>query len=92
MLDWRGTPIVKDAIVIYPGRQSSSMWMVEAIVLDVTTKEHWYDVIPALVVQPIKTGRFHHRVLKPVTLTALERVTVIQSPNEIREPLHDVPG
>jgi hypothetical protein len=78
MMDWRGTKIEEGVTIVYPGRQSSSMWMIEAIVLEVTTQQHWNLEIPALRVQPIKTGRFGDRSLRPVTITALERVTVIK--------------
>lgn len=82
MKDWRGTPIVPGSIVVYPGRQSSSMWMVEAEVLEVFQDWHYNDFVWALRVQPKRVGKYGDRSLKPVKLTALERVTVIQSPSE----------
>lgn len=78
MNDWRGTPIVKGSLIVYPGRQSSHMWMMEAEVLDVVTVQHWNIEIPALLVQPLRTGGYSSRVnKKPVRITAIERVTVI---------------
>lgn len=78
MNDWRGTPIVKGSLIVYPGRQSSSMWMMEAEVLEVITMQHWNIEIPALLVQPLRRGGYANRVnKKPVKITAIERVTVI---------------
>lgn len=33
--DWRGTEIKAGSIVVYPSRQSSSMWVNEGVVIDV---------------------------------------------------------
>lgn len=77
MNDWRGTPITKGAIIVYPGRQSSHMWMVEAEVIDVITIEQWNKEIPALLVQPLRAGFLGATKKKPVKITAIERVTVI---------------
>lgn len=36
LLDWRGTPIVVGSTVVYPVRQSSSMWVCEGRVEEIT--------------------------------------------------------
>jgi len=77
MKDWRGTLITPGSIIVYPGRQSSSMWMVEAEVLEIFQDWHWDRFVWALRVQPTRVGRYGERSLKPVKITALERVTVI---------------
>lgn len=77
MKDWRGTPIEPGSIIVYPGRQSSSMWMVEAEVLEIFQDWRWTDFVWTLRVQPLRVGRYGERSLKPVKVTALERVTVI---------------
>lgn len=76
MVDWRGTPIVPGAIIVYPGRQGSHHWMMEAEVLELLTVSHWDREIPAILVQPLRQGSLRTS-MKPVRLTALERVTVI---------------
>lgn len=90
MIDWRGTPITPGSIIVYPGRQSSSMWMVEAEVLEVYQQDQWGDLIWTLKVQPIRAGSFGRTNKKPVKITALERVTVIQqgAMEVIGEPIH----
>ncbi len=35
MQDWRGSTILRGSIVVYPVRQYSAMWMVEAWVVEV---------------------------------------------------------
>ena len=77
MNDWRGTPIARGSIIVYPGRQSSSMWMVEAEVLDIISIQQWNEEIPALLVQPLRAGFLGPTKKKPVKITAIERVTVI---------------
>jgi hypothetical protein len=85
MLDWRGTPIEPGCLIVYPGRHSSSMWMMEAEVLEITSAPNPYDFTwsqdkVALRVQPLRQGRYDRVNKKPVKLTALERVTVIRGP------------
>ena len=83
--DWRGNDIEPGSLIVYPGRHSSSMWMVEAEVLEwveiTSPYSTWETPVPALRVQPLRQGRYgqsESRVdKKPVTLTALERVTVV---------------
>jgi hypothetical protein len=87
--DWRGTPIKKGSIIVYPGRQSSAMWMVEAEVLEVTTVEHWNTSIPALLVQPLRAGFFGRTNKKPVRITAIERVTVLPKCQEEKWLMED---
>jgi hypothetical protein len=39
LLDWRGNPINVGDTVVYPGRQSSLVWMNEGIVVEIKEKE-----------------------------------------------------
>jgi len=77
MNDWRGTPIEPGSLIVYPGRHSSSMWMVEAEVLEILQDWHWDRFVWALKVQPLRQGTYGRTNMKPVKITALERVTVI---------------
>ena len=82
MKDWRGNVIEPGSLIVYPGRHSSHMWMVEAEVLELTQVVSPYDYyntkpIPALRVQPLRQGTYSRPNKKPVTLTALERITVV---------------
>lgn len=77
MHDWRGASIVPGATIVYPVRHASSMWMVEAKVLSIVETNHWGIKVKGLKVQPIRQGTYGRTNMKPVTLTALERVTVI---------------
>lgn len=85
MKDWRGTDILPGSIIVYPGRASSHMWMIEAEVLELITIDHWGEETPGIRVQPLRQGTFGRTDMKPVKLIALERVTVISEPNTIRE-------
>lgn len=78
MKDWRGTDIKQGSIIVYPGRQSSHMWMVEAEVIEIIQTEHWGVMQTGLLVQPIRQGRYGRANMKPVKLTALEKITVIE--------------
>jgi len=77
MKDWRGTPITPGCIIVYPGRQSSHMWMVEGEVLEIFQDWHWDRFVWTLRVQPLRQGTYGRTNKKPVKITALERVTVI---------------
>jgi len=80
--DWRGTPIVPGAIVVYPGRQGSHQWMIEAEVLGFENRDHWGTEQLVLRVQPLRKGAYGRTNMRPVILTALERVTVIPTNND----------
>lgn len=82
MKDWRGTPIVPGSIIVYPGRKSSSMWMVEAEVLEIIQIWEWGQFKWALRVQPLRHGNYRTNK-RPVNVTALERVTVIDKPTSV---------
>jgi hypothetical protein len=91
MIDWRGTEIKPGSIIVYPGRQSSSMWMVEAEVMEIITVSPLYSWQPteALRVQPLRQGGMRVNK-KPVTITAIERVTVLpqcKRDNELNEAI-----
>jgi hypothetical protein len=77
MNDWRGNPIEPGALIVYPGRQGSNQWMVEAEVLEIFQDWHWHTFVWALRVQPIRQGTYGRTNMKPVKITALERVTVV---------------
>jgi hypothetical protein len=87
IIDWRGTPIQVGALVVYPGRQSSSMWMVEAEVIEIMEEDKWSyanprgEKVTALKVQPIRTGRYGGQKKTPVKITAIDRVTVVKLPD-----------
>lgn len=54
--DFRGTPITVGSVIVYPGRQSSSLWMTEAVVEEIITRTSWNDrEVPALRVRPTLT-------------------------------------
>jgi hypothetical protein len=86
VIDWRGTPIETGALIVYPGRQSSHMWMVEAEVIEIREEDKWSyidplgEIVTVLIVQPLRQGRFGRPNKRPVKITALERVTVVKRP------------
>lgn len=77
--DWRGALITEGSLIVYPARHGSSMWVVEAQVLKIIDKHelHTGRVIPALRVRPVGATWTHRITMKKVTLTALDRVTVV---------------
>jgi hypothetical protein len=77
MKDWRGTAIEPGSIVVYPGRQGAHHWMMEAEVLEIFQDWSWDHFVWALKVQPMRQGTYGRTNMKPVKLTALERVTVV---------------
>jgi hypothetical protein len=77
MKDWRGTPIVKGSIIVYPGRKGQHHWMMEGEVLDIFQDWQWGEFKWALRVLPLRQGSYGRTNMKPVKLTALERVTVV---------------
>lgn len=79
MRDWRGSLLEDGSYVVYPQRHSSHMWMVEARVDEITEVDRGDKVLPALKVTPLKATWTHRLGSKPVTLTALDRVTVISA-------------
>ncbi len=86
--DWRGQPLEAGAIIVYPQRRGSRMWMVEAKVLEVTEKyEAYHDrVVPALKVQPVNATWTHTLAPKKVMLTVLDRVTVVEKVQDDAAP------
>lgn len=77
MQDWRGMDIVPGSIVVYPGRHGSHQWMMEAEVLEIVQIWEWGAFKWALRVQPMRQGSYGRTNMRPVKLTALERVTVV---------------
>lgn len=70
MNDWRGREITVGCTIIYPCRVSSSVWLNEAVVEEVHSNK--------LIVAPTRsTHRWRASTGRSVTLTALERVTVV---------------
>lgn len=74
-VDWRGVPIEVGAIVVFPSRQGSNVWMNERIVVSVElnnnigpfNRDKWF-----VGVQPIEGGRVAYP--KP------DRITVVGRP------------
>lgn len=76
--DFRGTPIVAGSVIVYPGRQSSSLWMTEAVVKEVATRQTWRKEVPVLLVQPtFTTGYRDTPDAKNVVIERIERVVVV---------------
>lgn len=79
--DWLGHDILPGSKIVYPRTRSSSLWMILAEVLEVA---HWRDDASLadkwhVKVQPLKsTFYFGHTIDHPVTLVALDRVTVVE--------------
>jgi hypothetical protein len=88
MNDWRGNPIVPGSIVVYPGRKGSHQWMMEAEVLEIVQVWEWNQFVWAIRVQPMRQGRYSRTNMKPVKLTALERVTVVGHAANDLEKVH----
>lgn len=67
------------------------MWMVEAEVIEILQEEKWSwsnpigDLVWVLRVQPLRAGNMRTNK-KPVKLTALEKVTVVQGPLRNKGP------
>lgn len=81
MKDWRGTPIEVGSTIVYPGRQGSSVWVNEAVVLEVGERRRW-QLLPGETEPALKVRRTHDttgwRDLDKVsTVTAVDRVTVV---------------
>ena len=83
MKDWRGTPIQPGSIIVYPGRKGSHQWMVEAEVIEIFQDWQWGAFKWALRVQPLRQGTYGRTNKKPVKITALERVTVVDNPGQL---------
>ena len=69
MKDWRGRAIKKGVKIVYPGRQGSFIWMVEARVLSIEGAD--------IIAQPIRTTGSHDVSVRPVRIVMVGRVTVI---------------
>lgn len=89
MRDWRGNPVSVGSVIVYPQRHSSHMWMVEARVEEITEKDQRDRIVPALKVKPINATWTHRIAERTVTLTSLDRVTVVV-PRPEDQPLKDV--
>jgi hypothetical protein len=83
--DWRGTEIEIGSTVIYPGRHSSRLYMVEGIVNEIGEEpiNNWgaKEIRPFLMVNPLMekgTGRAKLRKDKLVKITRVDLVTVLQ--------------
>jgi len=64
--------------------------MVEAEVKDIKQEDHYGHVAFKLSVKPLRESKFGTRQPGEVTLTVIERVTVISSPAGVREPLNGI--
>ena len=81
IVDWRGTPVVFGSIIVYAVKESTSIRLVEAKVLEIKQEPHaWRDeMTPVLKVQPLREtgwgwGTIHKR---PRTIRALNNITVM---------------
>lgn len=82
--DWLGNTIEQGAFIVYPSRQGSSLWMVYAEVLEVKTVHDEWSKVDSWILraQPLKhTFYFGQSTDKPVTIKAIDRVTVV--PREV---------
>ncbi len=87
--DWLGTEIKVGSVIVYPGRQGSSMWMSKAVVLEVgtTTAREWrhapisdwgYYEKPRLTVAVDQTNYTGAVVgVRRVKIDRVDRVTVV---------------
>jgi hypothetical protein len=74
--DWRGTPIAVGSTVVYPGRQSSYVWLNEATVLAVDEDARTLTIRRGF--ENARRSPARKRVDPSVkTLTALHMVTVV---------------
>lgn len=84
ILDWRGTTIEPGSTIIYPGRYSSSIYMVEGVVIEagLEKRNQWdIEVRPYLKVKPLLqkgAGRARVRTDKEVKITRVDLVTVLE--------------
>ncbi len=86
--DWRGTPMEPGSIIVYPGRHSSSMWMVEAEILQIIQEPEYSwggQLVWKVQVQPLRQGTYSRESKTPVKLKALERITVLRGPLKNRD-------
>jgi hypothetical protein len=85
MNDFRGRPIVPGCIVVYPVRVSSSVWVVEAEVLEVHEPKHlrpnWRDQ-GSIKVRRLRSSDDPYFAPREVTVTSMDRVVVVESPGE----------
>lgn len=73
MKDWRGRDVVPGSVIVYPGRQGSSMWLMEAVVDRVDEVDGGYSLNVTL------TGCTGYRGVsgRRVTVTRTDKVTVV---------------
>jgi hypothetical protein len=79
--DWMGHDITSGSKILYPQRRGTHMWMVLAEVLEISVIHDHLAMIDkwALKVQPVKTTFYFGQSFgKPVTITVLDKVTVIE--------------
>jgi hypothetical protein len=78
--DWLGTPITVGCTIIYPGRQSGSLWMNKATVKVIGERSGPSGTIPTLtVVRTHSTSYGDPPDGSTTILTVIDRVTVMPS-------------
>lgn len=93
MKDWRGTEVNVGDRVVYPGRHSSSMWMVEAEVVELVPgnpdAESYWDRTPhSLKVKRLAESGYGGKDVDPkVVPVKLDSVTVIPSIERLLDSL-----
>lgn len=78
-IDWLGNTIVPGDHVVYPGRQSSSLWMNHAKVLEISDEKEssWGRKYRTMRVQHTEKSHYGWTKGKIVSLCVLERVTKV---------------
>lgn len=81
MKDWRGTEIKVGSLIVYPVRQSSSLWVNEARVTEIipysgSRTDKWAP-IGTLKAQTTRMYDSWSKPGKVVTVSCVERVTVV---------------
>jgi hypothetical protein len=93
MKDWRGTEIEVNSTIVYAVKESTSVRLVEATVLEINYEEHAWrtEQVPVFKVQPIReTGWRGGTEMRPRTIRAIENITVI--PDEHKPTMTSVMG
>jgi nitrate reductase alpha subunit len=78
--DFRGIPIRVGSRIVYPCREGSALWMNEAEVVEIRSKEDdWGRVRTSLVVRPIKSSSSWRVPQKEqFVIHCVERVAVVR--------------
>lgn len=75
--DWLGNKIQVGDLIVYPGRQSSSLWMNHARVLEISERHTYYGVHPIMKVMHTDKSQYGRMKDKVVIITKLQQVTKV---------------